>query len=262
MSLTENDINRVVLNLLEATKKNEPINSLSGSLSEICIEDGYRIQRTMVESWTAKGRRIVGKKVGLTNKGAQKNFGATEPVLGHLFDDMLVNMDEGIQASQLYQPRVEGELAIVLEQDLAGPGITPLDVVRACVGITAALEIMDTRIIDWNIKVGELVADNCAGAAFVLGGGPLPLQDLDLRYAGFVMKKNGRLAGTGTGANVLGSPLDSAAWLVNKLAQMGMSLKAGEIILTGSAVPPVPVEVGDFIQLTIDRVGKVGCHFD
>jgi len=174
MPLTENDINRAARNLLEATRKNEPIDPLLGSYSAMSVRDGYSIQCAMVESWTAEGRRIVGKKVGLTNKGAQKNFGATEPVLGHLFDDMRVGIDEGIRISRLYQPRVEGELAIVLGKHLAGPGITPLDVVRAAAGVTAALEIMDTRIIDWNVRVEDLVADNCAGAAFVLGGNLVP----------------------------------------------------------------------------------------
>jgi 2-keto-4-pentenoate hydratase len=261
MSLTENEVNRAAHALLEATKKNEPIDPLFDSYGASSLLDGYRIQRTMVASWTAEGRRIVGKKVGLTNKEAQKNFGAREPALGHLFDDMLVNTDEGIQISRLYKPRVEGELAIVLKRELAGPGITPLNVVRAAAGVTAALEIMDTRIIDWNVRVEDLVADNCAGAAFVLGGNLVPLEELDPRYVGFVMEKNGQLASTGAGANVLGSPLESVAWLANKLAQMDMSLKADEIILTGAAAPPVPVEAGNCIHLTVDRVGQVGCYF-
>ena len=261
MSLTENEINGAARNLLEATKHNRPMVPLLGNYEEISIQDGYHIQRTMVASWTAEGRRIVGKKVGLTNKEAQKNFGATEPVLGHLFDDMLVKTDEGIEISRLYQPRVEGELAIVLEKDLAGPGITPLDVVRAAAGVMAALEIMDTRIIDWNVKVEDLVADNCAGAAFALGGKLVPLKDFDPRYVGFVLEKNGQLVSTATGANVLGSPLESAAWLANKLAQMDMTLKAGEIILTGAVAPPVPVDAGDFVHLTVDRIGPVGCYF-
>jgi len=259
--MTKNEIDRAARNLLEATEKNVPIDPVIKTHGAITVQDGYRIQHTMVEKCTADGRRIVGKKVGLTNKGAQKNFGATEPALGHLFEDMMVKIDEGIQISRLYQPRVEGELAIVLEKDLAGPGITALDVVRATAGVTAALEIMDTRIIDWNVKVQDLVADNCSGAAFAIGGLLVPLKDFDPRYIGFVMEKNGQLVSTGTGVNVLGSPLESAAWLANKLAQLGMTLKAGEIILTGAAAPPVPVEAGDSIHLTIDRVGQLGCYF-
>jgi 2-keto-4-pentenoate hydratase len=259
--MTKNEIGRAARSLLEATEKNKPIEPLTKTHGEMTVRDGYRIQQTMVEKWTADGRSVVGRKVGLTNLGAQKNFGASEAALGHLFDHMRVKRDEGIEISRLYQPRVEGELAFILEKDLSGPGITPLDVLKATAGVTASLEIMDTRIIDWNVKVQDLVADNCSAAAFAVGGYLVPLKGFDPRHIGFLLEKNGQLVSTATGANVLGSPLESVAWLANKLAQMEMRLRAGEIILTGAAAPPVPVSAGDSVHLTIDRVGQVGCFF-
>jgi 2-oxopent-4-enoate hydratase len=225
------------------------------------VEEAYRIQLTIVEMRLANGRKVVGKKIGLTSPAIQQMFNVAEPDYGHLLDDMIVYQGSGVGASQLIQPRIEGEIAFILEHDLMGPGVTPTDVIKATAGVTAALEIIDSRIRDWKIKIQDTIADNASSGAFALGTRLTPLKGLDLRYVGFAMMKNGQLATGGVGAAVLGSPPQSVSWLANKLGEYGISLRAGEIILSGSAAAAVPVKAGDSIRLTVDRVGDVECYF-
>ncbi len=221
------------------------------------LEEAYRVQAILVETWSNQGRRVVGKKVGLTNAAGMEKFGAHEPALGHLFSDMLVDPAAGLDATSLYKPMIEGELAFVFKKDLTGPGVTTLDVLRATEGVMSSVEIMDTRIVDWQINVLDLVADNCSARAFALGSELVQIRGFDPANLGFVMRKNGQVVSTGTGANVLGSPLTAVAWLANKLGQMGNAIKGGEVVLTGAATPPVAVAAGDVVQLSVDRIGEV-----
>jgi len=262
MALTKNEVTDVANRLMTANKDLKPIDPLTETYPEITTEEAYQIQLITVERQLSEGRRVVGKKIGLSSPAMQQMFNVTEPDYGHLLDDMLVQQGGALIASRLLQPRIEGEIAFILERDLIGPGITPTDVIRATAGVTAALEIIDSRIRDWRIKIQDTIADNASSAAFVLGSKMIPLTDLDLRYVGFVMTKNGRLVSTGAGAAVLGSPAQSVAWLANKMGEYGISLKAGEIILSGAAAAAVPAQTGDSIHLTVDRVGDVGCFFE
>jgi 2-keto-4-pentenoate hydratase len=227
----------------------------------ITIEEAYRIQLLTIEEWLAQGQKVVGKKIGLTSRAMQQLLKVNEPDYGHLMDKMLVYQEEEISTSSLLQPRIEGEIAFVMERDLTGPGIMPTDVIRATAGVTPALEIIDSRIRDWKIKIQDTVADNASSARFVLGSKLVSPAGLDLRYVGFVMTKNGQLAGSAGGAAVLGSPAQALAWLANKMGEYGIGLRAGDIILSGSAATAVPVRTGDSIHLTVDRIGDVGCFF-
>jgi 2-keto-4-pentenoate hydratase len=261
MALNETTLSEVAQKLMTSTKDLTPIDPLTGTYPDITLDEAYRIQLITVEKGLAEGRKVVGKKIGLTSPAMQQMFNVNEPDYGHLFNDMLVSEGEGVATSRLLQPRIEGEIAFILERDLSGPGVTPVDVAQATAGVSAALEIIDSRIRDWKIKIQDTVADNASSGAFVLGSKMVPLAGLDLRYVGFVMTKNGKLASTGAGAAVLGSPLQSVAWLANKLSEYGVSLKAGEIILSGAAAAAVSVEAGDSIRVTVDRLGDVGCFF-
>jgi len=261
MTLNETELSDAAQKLMAACKDQKPIDPFTETCPEITVEEAYRIQLITVEARLGEGRKVVGKKIGLTSPAMQEMFNVDEPDYGHLFDDMLVNQGEELSTSRLLQPRIEGEIAFVLERDLTGPGITPADVIRATAGVTAALEIIDSRIRDWKIKIQDTVADNASSGAFVLGSKFVPLPGLDLRSVGFVMTKNGQLAATGAGAAVLGNPVQSVAWLANKMGEYDISLKAGEVILSGSAVAAVPVKAGDSIHLTVDRIGNVGCFF-
>jgi 2-keto-4-pentenoate hydratase len=261
MALNERELSDAAQKLITASKDKKPIDPFTETWPHITIEEAYRIQLNTVEARLAEGQRVVGKKIGLTSPAMQQMFNVNQPDYGHLFDNMLVYQGEELSTSRLLQPRIEGEIAFVLERDLTGPGITPADVIRSTAGVTAALEIIDSRIRDWKIKIQDSVADNASSGAFVLGSKLVPLTRLDLRCVGFVMTKNGQLAATGAGAAVLGNPAQSVAWLANKMFEYGISLKAGEVILSGSAVAAVPVNAGDSIHLTVDRIGDVGCFF-
>jgi len=261
MSLNETEISGTAQKLIAAHKDLEPIEPLTETYPGITVEDAYRIQLMTIDAWKSEGQKVVGKKIGITSVPIQEMLGVNEPDYGHLLDKMLVYEDFGMPASTLIAPRIEGEIAFVLDRDLTGPGVTPADVVRATAGVMAALEIIDSRVKDWKIKIQDTVADNASGAAFVVGAEMVPLKGLDLRNVGFVFVKNGKIAATGAGAAVLGSPVQSVAWLANKLGAYGIGLKAGEIILSGSAVAAVPVVQGDSINLTVDRIGKVSCFF-
>lgn len=261
MSLSEPEISGTAQKLIGAYNDLKPIEPLTETFPGITVEEAYRIQLLSIDAWKREGQKVVGKKIGLTSAPIQEMFGVNEPDYGHLMDRMLVYEDFGMPASTLIEPRIEGEIAFVLDSNLTGPGVSPTDVVRATAGVMAALEIIDSRVKDWKIKIQDTVADNASGAGFVVGAKMVPIKGLDLRNVGFVFSKNGKIAATGAGAAVLGSPVQSVAWLANKLGTYGIGLKAGEIILSGSAVAAVPVGQGDSIHLTVDRIGEVSCFF-
>lgn len=261
MNLTNEQITQAAQSLAAAARDHEPIPPLTDTLPGITVEEAYRIQSVNIDARIAAGARIVGKKIGLTSPAIQQMLGVDEPDYGQLLDDMLLYQGVDCEVAGLLQPRIEGEIAFVLDRDLQGPGITPTDVARATAGVTPALEIIDSRVRDWKIKIQDTIADNASAAAFVIGASLTPLNGLDLRHVGFVLTQNGRLAGTGAGAAVLGSPLQSVAWLINKMGEMGIGLKAGEIILSGTPSAAVPVNSGDAIHLVVDRLGEVGCRF-
>lgn len=261
MELSEEVISEMAERLSRAARELAPIDPLSRTSPAMTVEDAYRIQLMTIASRRSQGRKVVGKKIGLTSPAMQEMFGVREPDYGHLMDDMVRYEGEPLEMKRLIQPRVEGEIAFVLEHDLKGPGVTPSDVVRATAGVTAALEIIDSRIRNWEIKIQDTVADNASSAALVLGSRWVSLKGLDLRYVGFVMVKNGRLCATSAGAAVLGNPVQAVAWLANKMGEYDIGLKAGEIILSGAAAAAVAVKAGDSVQLTVDRISSVGTLF-
>ena len=261
MSLTNDQIAQAAQSLAAAARDHAPIAPLTETLPGITVEEAYRVQTINIEARIAAGGRIVGKKIGLTSLAMQQMLGVNEPDYGQLLEDMLVYQGVDCQMAGLLQPKIEGEIAFVLESDLMGPGVTPSDVARATAGVTPALEIIDSRVRDWKIKIQDTVADNASAAGFVIGASLTPLGKLDLRRVGYVFSKNGRVVGTAAGAAVLGSPVQAVAWLINKLGEMGVGLKAGEIILSGAASAAVPVAAGDSIHLVVDRLGDVSCCF-
>jgi len=242
MGLTEVEQTQIADALLFAAEQKDPIDPLTETHPAIGVEDAYRIQLRTVDRRIASGRTILGKKIGLTSPAMQTLFSVMEPDYGHLFDDMVCFQGEAVAASRFLQPRIEGEIAFVLERDLKGPGVTSIDVIRATAGVFAALEIVDSRIRDWKIKIQDTVADNASSGAVVLGAAMVKPVGIDLRHVGFVFTKNGRVAGTAAGAAVLGSPAQAVAWLANKMGEFGIALKAGEIVLSGAASAAVPVQ--------------------
>jgi 2-keto-4-pentenoate hydratase len=253
----------VATDLYKAEKNAAPVDPLTVTYSGLTIEQAYQIQLKGVDMrCTQDARKIVGKKIGLTSVAMQKLLGVTEPDYGHLLDHMIVMEGVSIPRSELLLPKVEGEIAFVLKNALKGPGVTIADVLRATEGVMASIEIVDSRIRDWKIKLPDTIADNASSARFVLGSRLVPVNNLDLRLVGMVFEKNGEIVNTGAGAAVWGHPAASVAWLANRLAPFGISLEAGEIILSGAVTAAVDAQAGDFFHITFQDLGTVGARFD
>ncbi len=229
---------------------------------DMTIEDAYHVSLRMVERRVAAGETIVGKKIGVTSKAVMNMLNVHQPDFGYLTDKMVYgNGDEMPISEQLIAPRAEGEIAFVLKQDLEGPGITAADVLRATDFVMPCFEIVDSRIKDWKIKIQDTIADNASCGLLVLGDKRVDPRKLDLSTVGMVVEKNGELLSTGAGAAALGSPINCIVWLANTLGRLGVSLKAGELILSGSLVPLEPVVAGDFMRVTIGSIGSASVRF-
>ncbi len=247
--------------LLEATATGTPVDPLTTRFPDLTAADAYGIQLAIVEQRLADGRKVIGKKIGLSGKAMQELLGVDEPDYGHLFDDMIVPAGEAIATDILLAPRCEGEIAFVLAEDLPGPGVTVTDVLSATEGVMPALEIVDSRVRDWQIKLEDTVADNGSSALIVLGGALTPVIELDLRLVGMLFSQNGRHIASGTGAEALGHPAASVAWLANKLSEFGVTLQAGEIVLSGSLAGAPFAATGDVFTAEFDRLGSVSVAF-
>ncbi len=221
-------------------------------------EAAYAIQSINTLIWTTGGRRIVGRKVGLTAKAVQAQLGVDQPDYGVLFDDMAIEDGGRLLRSKVLQPKAEAELALVLAHDLTSPSTSIHDVIAATAYALPAIEIVDSRIADWKITFADTVADNGSSAFYVLGQTPRPLLGLDLKTCGMVLEVNGRIASLGAGAACLGHPLNAAAWLARTVASRGDCLKAGDVVLTGALGPMVPLTVGDVVRAEIGGLGNCG----
>lgn len=248
--------------LYEAEKGVSPVEPLTGIWPDLTIEQAYAIQLDGVAIRRERDSvKVVGKKIGLTSIAMQKLIGVDEPDYGHLFDGMLVREGEPIPCSRLLLPKVEGEVAFVLNRRLKGPGVTIADVLRATEGVMASIEIVDSRVRDWKIKLPDTIADNASSARFVVGSRLVDPAGIDLRLVGMVMEKNGEVVNTGAGAAVLGHPAASVAWLANKIGEFGIALEEGEIILSGALTAAVDARAGDNFLMSFGGLGTVGVRF-
>jgi 2-keto-4-pentenoate hydratase len=243
----------------EASKKGiDPLTSIEPSLS---IKDAYQIQIENINRKVKQGQKIVGKKIGLTSLAMQNLLGVGEPDYGHLLDGMVIENGEIILMDQVLQPKVEGEIAFILEKELKGPNVTALDVLQATKYVVPALEIVDSRVQDWKIKLSDTIADNASSGLFVLGGKPTKIEDVDLAQIGMVLSKNGENINTGVGAAALGNPANCVAWLANKLSEFDITLGAGEVILSGALSAAVNAEAGDVFTAKFAHIGQVSVRF-
>jgi 2-keto-4-pentenoate hydratase len=191
----------------------------------------------------------------------QTLLGVNEPDYGHLLDGMILENHGILSWQKVCQPKVEAEIAFVLKKDLTGPNVTEVDVLLATDYIVPALEIVDSRIRDWDIQLVDTVADNASSGFFVLSGSPTSIADLDLTIIGMALYKNGELINTGAGAAAMGHPAKCVAWLANKLHDYGISLKAGEVILSGALSAAVAAEPGDYFHAKLAHIGEVSMKF-
>ncbi|MGL3819648.1 2-keto-4-pentenoate hydratase [Sphingopyxis sp. R3-92] len=232
---------------------------LRDALDPTDVDGAYAVQTINTRYWEAQGRRIVGRKAGLTAKAVQAQLGVDQPDFGVLFDDMRVADGGHLDPARTIQPKAEAEIAFILGADLPDPATTVEQVTAAVAGVHAAIEIVDSRIADWKISFADTVADNGSSAFFVLADTGLPLEGLDLEGAAMEMLFNGAVVSTGVGAAALGNPLNAAAWLAQTLAARGEPLKAGDILLAGALGPMVVLAPGDHVEARIAGIGT--CSF-
>jgi 2-oxopent-4-enoate hydratase len=248
--------------LAHAKETRQPLSPLTEMQPSLSLEGAYVVSEITLTNWLRQGKgKLTGKKIGLTSRAVQKQLGVAEPDFGYLTSDMNVPLGETISRASLLQPKVEGEVAFVLKKDLTGPGLTVADVIRATDFILPCIEVIDSRVKDWKIKIQDTVADNASSARYVLGTKPVRLGSLDLRLAGMALRVNGEVLSTGCGAACLDHPALAVAWLGNTLGAHGVSLKAGELILSGAFGPVVPVSAEDHVEVSLSGLGSVHCFF-
>ncbi|MDR2853239.1 MAG: 2-oxopent-4-enoate hydratase [Burkholderiaceae bacterium] len=247
--------------LYDALRKRQPVEPLTNREPGITVDDAYQIQLRMIERRLAAGEVSVGKKIGITSQAVMDMLGVDQPDFGHLLSGMVFNEGEPVDTAQLIAPRAEAEVAFVLARDLSGPGVTAADVLRATDCVMPCFEIVDSRIRDWKIKLQDTVADNASCGVLTLGGTRRSPRQLDLALAGMVLEKNGEVISTSCGASVQGSPVNAVAWLANTLGRLGITLKAGEVILSGSQSPLVPVQPGDSLYAHVGGLGSTSVRF-
>ncbi|MCH9853702.1 MAG: aldehyde dehydrogenase family protein [Alphaproteobacteria bacterium] len=226
------------------------------------IEAAYQVQEINTQKHLQKGHRLVGRKIGLTAKTVQKQLGVEQPDYGMLFSDMDVPDGDFIDYSKLHQPKVEAEIAFMLNQDMDDDRLTIADMIGAIDYAVVALEIVGSRIADWNIKITDTIADNASSAMFVLGQSPRKLSDIDLRLCGMVMEKQGEPVSVGAGAACMGSPLNAALWLAKTMAKTGYPLRKNDIILSGALGPMCVASAGDIFEARIEGLGSVRTCFE
>jgi len=247
--------------LFEAEETTSEIKPLTERDKDLDVKDAYQIQLETVKLKTDQGKKVIGKKVGLTSKAMQEMLKVDEPDYGHLFDDMEVKNGDVIDTKTMIAPRVEAEIGFILSEDLVGPNITFLDVIMATDYVVPTLEIIDSRIEDWKIKLVDTVADNGSSAKVVIGDQKKNLEEVDLRLNGMILSKNDDIIATGAGAAALGHPAEAIAWLANKLSEFDITLKKGELILPGALSGAVAVEAGDDITADFGTLGTVSVSF-
>ena len=223
--------------------------------------DAYGAQYRLVQRLRDDGEVIVGHKVALTTKAAREHLGVNEPCFGHVLDRCVYASDSEVPIGNLADPHIEAETAFVLAEDLRGPGVTPVQVMKATLGVMPALELVDLKVQGEGIQIVDVIAHNALHGGVVTGTRLTPPGAFELQYEGVTVEFNGELHGSGTGFEVMGNPINPIVWLANKLAEYDDYLKAGETIISGSMVTPVRLKPGDFVKVTYSRLGTIGARF-
>ncbi len=247
--------------LEQAERSRTPLPPISETYPMLTPAEAYAIQSAWFALKLAQGRRLVGRKIGLTSQAMQQQMGVNQPDYGFLLDTMAVPSGSVQACRELIQPRIEPEIAFWLAEDLRGPGITTEQVLKASRGVSAALELVDSRITNWRITLVDTIADNASSGRMIVSESVIAVYGLDLAAVRTVLTRNGEPVGTGTGAAVLGHPAFAVAWLANKLAEFGVALLAGQVVLSGSMCGAVPVAPGDIFHATFTELGEVSCSF-
>ena len=243
--------------LYDARRTRVPIPPFTDDDPTLGMADGYAIQRELIELLLADGDRIVGHKVGLTSKPMQKMVGVDSPDYGPVLASTIYRDGDTIPAGRFIAPKIEAEIVFVIGERLEGPGVTLTQAHAAIAGAVAAMEIVDSRIADWRIKLADTVADLASNGAMATSSRVVPLTELDPRLVGMTLTRNGELIDTGAGAAALGDPVAVVAWLANVLGADGVALEPGHLIMTGALHAAVPMTPGDVFRAEFDRLGPI-----
>lgn len=264
--MTEEPVARLADRLAAAEASRTPCPPIRDAIAALAgartaTDVAYTVQAELTHRRIAAGERLIGRKIGLTSKAVQAQLGVDSPDFGALFAAMAVGDGEDIPLSELIQPKVEAEIAFVLDRDLTFERHTAADILRATAFAVAALEIVDSRIADWNIRLTDTVADNGSSARFVLGSRPLALGEVDLVGCAMTLERDGTEVSRGSGAACLGSPVNAARWLADTMVAAGSPLKAGDVVLTGALGPMAAVKEPGVYTARIDGFGPVRVRF-
>lgn len=248
--------------LVAATWNKVPVAPLRDRMEGMSLQDAYEVQDAQLKHHLVAGRVLAGRKVGLTSRAMQSQLGVDSPDFGFFFDDMVYREGEQVPAAAFIAPKVEPEFGFVLRETLKGPGVTRGQAAAAIGGIYPAIEIIDSRIVDWDIKLVDTIADNASCGAIVIGSTPLRVDVAELAAVSCVLMIDGHPAESGTGADVMGDPVASLVWLANVLGEQGVALEAGQLVLPGSFTKALPLvadstataDFGDLGSLTIEFV--------
>jgi len=247
--------------LWTAAQTRQPIPPIRDMFPAGALDLAYAAQNINTERKLAQGRRLVGRKIGLTSRAVQKQLGVDQPDYGMLFDDMAVLDGWEVARDRMIQPKVEAEIAFVIGRDLDDERLTIADVLRAVEFALPAIEIVDSRIADWKIGILDTIADNASSGTYVLGAQPRKIEGLDLRLSGMVMEHRGEPVSVGAGVACLGDPLSATLWLAQTMARVGRPLKAGDTVLSGALGPMVTVVWGGVYEARIEGLGSVRAAF-
>ena len=254
-------LQRLATSLRIAAQERQPIPPVREALAGMGVEGAYAVQDINTAYYLDTGRRLTGRKIGLTSKSVQQQLGVDAPDFGMLFADMELAPDEEVAPGRVLQPKVEAEVAVVLERDLKHEQVTLSQLMSAIAYVLPAVEIVGSRIRDWDIRLLDTVADDASSGLYALGTQPKKLSEVDLRTCGMLMERKGEVVSLGVGAACLGHPLNAALWLARKMAEVGRPLHAGDVIMTGALGPMVTVAPGDIIDTTIAGLGVVRTAF-
>jgi 2-keto-4-pentenoate hydratase len=260
-TLPVSELDRHALALRTARERRVPIAPLTDSEPALSVSDAYAIAQRNVDARTAAGANIVGHKIGLTSPAVQAQLGVDRPDYGTLLDEMRLDDGATVDAERYIAPRVELELAFRLAAPLPGPNVTGEDVRRATAVVMPAIELVDSRIRDWRIRLADTVADAASSAGFVLGAQARPLDELDPSDIAAELWRGSELIERGHSSAVLGDPCVSVAWLANAVLELGERLEPGQVILSGACTRMVPVAAGDRFRGVLAGLGEVTIAF-
>lgn len=259
--MTGHVIEAAAARLAEAWRTGQPVPPVRDLIAAGNVDAAYAVQDIGTRARLAEGRRLVGRKIGLTSPAVQKQLGVDQPDYGMLFDDMDVPLGAEIAVGRVQQPKIEAEVAFILSNDLDDPHLTSADVLAAIDYAVASFEIVGSRIAGWDISLVDTVADNASSGLFVLGHQPRRLSEFDVVGARMTMTRDGDPVSQGVGSACLGSPVSAVLWLARVMAARNRPLLRGDVVLSGALGPMVPVTPGDRFEAVIEGLGSVSATF-